>query len=372
MGRGVVDARVSACSATSTCLRCGCAMPCSCGECRDAFSGQRLRGALTLDDQTDIASWRDDGDDIEVTFTPDGHVSRFSRRWLEANAPGRAAVFDDRSERHRPPWRAADLGGRPPEIGWCELSSDGEPRTERSRRCCARVCCWCARVPVEPGTVLTVARSFGYVRTTNYGDLFDVRVEPQPVNLAFTGAGHRAGHGQPVPRTGSGDPAPPLPEVVTWRGRERPHRRLRRGRSAPGRRSTGVRDADVDTAHVQVRGCRDVAARQRPDHHGQLPVGEVRAIRWNDRSIEPPAVEPQEVAEVYRAMRRFAAILDEADLHVRCDARTGRLHRVRQHPHPPCANRVRGRRRCAPPAGLLRGSRRDSRPTVAVLERRAR
>ena len=69
-----------------------------------------------------IASWRDDGDDIEVTFAPDDHVSRFSRAWLEANMPGKAMLFDDRSERHRPPWLAADLGGRPSQVDWEELT----------------------------------------------------------------------------------------------------------------------------------------------------------------------------------------------------------------------------------------------------------
>ena len=41
-------------------------------------------------------------------------------------------------------------------------------------------------VPAEPGMVLQVAASFGFVRETNYGRLFDVRVEPAPDNLAFT------------------------------------------------------------------------------------------------------------------------------------------------------------------------------------------
>lgn len=44
-------------------------------------------------------------------------------------------------------------------------------------------------MPAEPGRVLEVAASFGYVRETNYGRLFDVRVEHQgsaPGNLAFT------------------------------------------------------------------------------------------------------------------------------------------------------------------------------------------
>ena len=41
-------------------------------------------------------------------------------------------------------------------------------------------------VPAEPGLVLEVAASFGFVRETNYGRLFDVRVEPRPGNLAYT------------------------------------------------------------------------------------------------------------------------------------------------------------------------------------------
>ena len=41
-------------------------------------------------------------------------------------------------------------------------------------------------VPAEPSMVLEVAASFGFVRETNYGRLFDVRVEPAPGNLAFT------------------------------------------------------------------------------------------------------------------------------------------------------------------------------------------
>lgn len=41
-------------------------------------------------------------------------------------------------------------------------------------------------VPVTPGAVLRVAKTFGFVRRTNYGKLFDVRVVADPANLAFT------------------------------------------------------------------------------------------------------------------------------------------------------------------------------------------
>ena len=41
-------------------------------------------------------------------------------------------------------------------------------------------------VPANEGMVLVVAESFGFVRETNYGRLFNVRVEPAPGNLACT------------------------------------------------------------------------------------------------------------------------------------------------------------------------------------------
>ena len=245
---------------------------CTCGECRDEFSGQRLRSVLTLDPETGIASWRDDGDEIEVTFAPDGHVSRFSRSWLSANAPGRAEVFDDRSERHRPPWRAADLGGRPPVVTWPDLNSAVEPRAAALGALMRTGVLLVRDVPVEPGMVLAVARSFGHVRTTNYGDLFDVRVESQPVNLAYTGRAIAPHTDNPYREPGPRDPAAALPAVVSGRGRERLHRRLRRGRAGSRRGSPGVHDADVDTADVQVRGRQHVAARQRPDHHASTPL----------------------------------------------------------------------------------------------------
>ena len=48
------------------------------------------------------------------------------------------------------------------------------------------------------------------------------------------------------------------------------------------------------------------------------PSGEVRGIRWNDRSAEPPQVPAGQVDEVYRAMRTFAGLVrrPELELHV--------------------------------------------------------
>ncbi len=65
--------------------------------------------------------------------------------------------------------------------------------------------------------VLTVAETFGYVRETNYGELFDVRVVPDPDNLAFTSRAI-------LPQTGNpwSTASPPRPRCAT----------VSRGRSA--------------------------------------------------------------------------------------------------------------------------------------------
>ena len=55
-----------------------------------------------------------------------------------------------------------------------------------SKPCCELALPFFTVCPPVSGTVLEVARSFGFVRETNYGTLFDVRVEPDPNNLAFT------------------------------------------------------------------------------------------------------------------------------------------------------------------------------------------
>ncbi len=41
-------------------------------------------------------------------------------------------------------------------------------------------------VPAEPGAILKVAARFGFTRTTNFGELFNVRSTPDANDLAYT------------------------------------------------------------------------------------------------------------------------------------------------------------------------------------------
>ncbi len=295
---------------------------CACGECRDEFCGQRLRSVLTLDPDTAVASWLENGDDIEVTFTPDGHVSHFSRSWLAANAPGKAAVFDDRSERHRSPWRAVDLGSRPPEIAWVDLQSNGDLRKAALGNLMRTGVLLLRDVPTASGMVVTVANSFAHVRVTNYGDLFDVRVEAQPVNLAFT---RRA----IAPHTDNPyrDPVPGIQLLHCLQSSaDGGDNVLIDGFAAAGLvrfedplafatlTSTDLTFTYEDFSTVLCASGPIIAVNA---------AGDVRAIRWNDRSIQPPSVPPQNVAEVYRALRVFAATLARSELHLHVKLQPG-------------------------------------------------
>jgi len=48
--------------------------------------------------------------------------------------------------------------------------------------------CIFQNTPTEPGQLKTLARKFGYLRETNFGELFNVETKPNPSDLAYTDA----------------------------------------------------------------------------------------------------------------------------------------------------------------------------------------
>ena len=117
-----------------------------------------------------------------MTFAQISTVPR-TATWLEATRYGDDAGRR-RPDRGRQGTLASPRSG--PDIPRHELAQVTWPAGPRHwRRCCGPFRT-APGVAAEPGRVLEVAASFGFVRETNYGRLFDVRVEPAPGNLAFT------------------------------------------------------------------------------------------------------------------------------------------------------------------------------------------
>ena len=112
---------------------------------------------------------------------PDGHQSRFGRdRLAELTGPE-----DDRTEDGKRRWHEP-VDPRP-EADWDRYRADPAGRAGILAAVLRDGFALLRGVPVRAGMVATVAATFGYVRETNYGRVFDVRVEASPANLASTG-----------------------------------------------------------------------------------------------------------------------------------------------------------------------------------------
>ncbi|MGO8887756.1 MAG: TauD/TfdA family dioxygenase [Streptosporangiaceae bacterium] len=291
---------------------------CRCPGCRDPHSGQRLTSITDQPEHVWIAAVSTSEGSVTVAFGPDGHVGVYARSWL---ADQQAVPPDPRGEDAKIIWTAADLGGQISPASWpCYLAS----QTYRAQ-CLDAILrtgfVLLRDVPAEPGAVLDVAESMGFVRETNYGRLFDVRAQATPANLALTGL--------PIaPHTDNPyrDPVPTVQLlhclVTAAAGGDSglldgfaAARLLREENPAAFAVLTGT---PVTFAYTDARA--ELTA-SRPMISVD-PRGAIREIRVNNRSMQPlqpaPGDRPADAAEravaFYAAYRAFAEILARPEL----------------------------------------------------------
>jgi gamma-butyrobetaine dioxygenase len=163
-------------------------------------------------------------------------------------------------------------------------------------------------VPAEPGMVLQVAASFGFVQETNYGRLFDVRVEAQPGNLAYTSR-------RILPHTDNPyrDPVPTVQLLHCLRTADTGGETGLVDGFAAARelRATDRETFDLIAGTPVPFGFRDMSTELRASQPLiQLnPRGRVRGIRFNNRSARPLRLPYAEVTAFYAAYRRWAELL---------------------------------------------------------------
>jgi gamma-butyrobetaine hydroxylase len=286
---------------------------CQCLKCRDPASGQRLISITDLAPDVTVTSAVQEADGLHVIFGPDGHEAVFTRTWLAGYA---TAEVDRRSEDAKRLWSARDFPAGPPITHWQAYASSDGVRLRCLRDLLSTGFMLLRGVPAVPGAVADVIASFGYIRETNYGRLFDVRVEASPANLAYTSL--------PIgPHTDNPyrDPVPTLQAlhclVNSVDGGEsglldgfRAAAQLRAEDPAGFEHlsQTPVTFSYAD-ATAQLRATRPMI--------GLNQAGLIREIRYNSRSMEPlrprsgalPAEAAAEMHEFYVAYRGFAAIV---------------------------------------------------------------
>jgi gamma-butyrobetaine dioxygenase len=292
---------------------------CPCTECQDPGSGQKLKDITQIPNDLGVAASADAGESVLVTFAPDGHQSAFSRAWLAGHALDGYADGDGRTEDDKELWPTADLDL--PAVSWPRYLDRPADRIRALADVLRRGFVLLRDVPIEPGMVLEVAASFGFVRETNYGRLFDVRVEPEPGNLAFT---NRA----ILPHTDNPyrDPAPTVQLLHCLRTAVTENSEEGRVRRAGGGGDTGLVDGFAAAAALRATDAEsfDTLARtpvpfgyidKETELRASLPLiqlsprGRVRGVRFNNRSARPLRLPYAEVTAFYAAYRRWAELL---------------------------------------------------------------
>ncbi len=338
---------------------------CRCPECLDPVTGQRLIEVTAIPNECGVTLEAQTAESVTVVFAPEGHRSVFSRAWLAAHAlpagvsaparrsswlsglagvpeqpaaPGPAASepgagepaagrdalagedADPRTEDGKRLWLAADLtaaatkpDGGPgpipfPLADWASYLADDAVRAA-CLDAVARLGFTLLRgVPPVPGTVLRVAKTFGFVRRTNYGKLFDVRVVADPANLAFTSRAIAPHTDNPYR-----DPVPTLQLLHCLRDASLGgDTGLVDGFAA----AAALRRADpasfaVLTATPWPFGYSDKEAelRARAPLIALTPDGRITAVRLNNRSLGPLRLPCEQADAAYAAYRAWAALL---------------------------------------------------------------
>ena len=142
---------------------------CRCAECRDSHNDQHLI------DATDLVGWTT----TAATQTPSGWVVDLRHETGDTHRCEIAASVGPTTP-SRSMWRADHVE---------QVRPGAANATEFATRLATYGIALIENRGSEARTVLDFAREIGFVRSTNYGDLFEVIAEDTPSNLAFTSAG---------------------------------------------------------------------------------------------------------------------------------------------------------------------------------------
>ena len=276
-------------------------------ESRDPVSGQRLFGITDLPADLDVGSAAVSDGRLEVVFEPGGHRAAYDVAELLDEV--RHGHRDDRNEQGKHLWRSAADLGPVTRVRWTDYLADPAPVLRSVVRDGFGLL---SEVPTVAGTVTAVAETFGYVRETNYGRIFDVRVEEHATNLAFTGRAITPHTDNPYR-----DPVPTLQLLHCLT-------------NAAAGGDSGLVDGFAAAAVLRERHpaafeiltSTPVSYRfDSADAHvsalapmiGVDAAGFIREVRFNNRSLRVPVLPVDDARRFYAAYRTFAELLLEPE-----------------------------------------------------------
>ena len=282
---------------------------CECVDCRHPRNGQRLRSVLELPDDVATIGSREFERIFEFEFS-DGHLGRIHRDAIERALNG---PFDPRCELSKVLWDASlNILYR---FDWNDYLANPQVKASALSMVISHGFCILRGAPTHRGEILKIVETFGFVRTTNYGDLFDVRVEADPNNLAFTSLAIMPHTDNPYRN--------PVPTIQLLHCLETTVEGGESGLVDGFLVASTLREIDPDSFDILTSTNflfkYESATVDLQSHSPIIELtaeGQITGIRWNDRSISPP-LEPENSIEIFGAMRAFAKIANDPEMEIK-------------------------------------------------------
>jgi alpha-ketoglutarate-dependent taurine dioxygenase len=293
-------------------------------EDRDPGNGQRLIDVADLPAVPRIRHAALQGSAVRVEWEHEAAGASFDLDWLAAQA---AAIEGARPVPRPRLW--ADGGRRDAsrDFAWTALAAardNSDIQASWLNDLVTDGLAFLSDVPTEPGAILAAMPLVGQVAQTNYGLLFDVRAVPDPENLAYSDLG-----------LGLHTDNPYREPVPGFQG-------LHVLVAAPDGGESLFADGFALAEHLRQEdpGAFEVLARtpvpfayrsKNAALSAERPLiqlscrGEVLAVHYNSRSIQPLPFAAEAAERYYRAYRRFALLLREPRFMLRFMMRSGDL-----------------------------------------------
>jgi len=286
---------------------------------RDKKNGQRLISISDIPVATYIksASLAKKGKEIIINFLPKKKQVKFSSSWLEKHAY-------DKKQSNSKVWIDPDLKT------WTKGSLKNIPiinykiaksNKKSFHKWLKSLHCYgfakmigCEK---KSGTVIKIAKLFGYVRETNYGKWFDVKSKINAVNLAYTNLALKAHTDNPYR-----DPVPTIQILHCLKSSTKGgDSKVVDGFKAALR----LKKENKKYFNLLSKYCSRFEFKIKKDVHlkSRFPIinlssdRELIAVHFNNRSIAPITDIPyRDMDDYYKAYRKFSSIIDDPKMSI--------------------------------------------------------
>jgi gamma-butyrobetaine dioxygenase len=281
---------------------------------RDKKNGQRLITVNDIPIKTYVKSafLNKKGKEIILNFLPQKKKIKFSTKWLEDNAYDKEQVgskvwldpslktWSKKTLKHIPiiNYKTAKSNKKLLLKWLVSFNSLGFAKITE-----------CGK---KNGTVLKIAKLFGYVRETNYGKYFNVKSKTNAVNLAFTNLGLQAHTDNPYR-----NPVPTIQILHCMKNSTKggATKVIDGFKAAILLKNKNRKYFDLLSKYCsrfEFKGKKNVHLKSRFPMIELSADNEIRAIHFNNRSIAPITDVPyKDMLNYYEAYRKFSKIIDD-------------------------------------------------------------